>query len=129
MGTFRGPLVVSVYVSIKPYFRREPVRFDSFLFRNFRKVIVLVRFGLAINCPGSTRFGLRFSEESWLGPVRFRVLFRPVPKLSGSVRFGSVSYSFLLLLLAMAFRKTELCSLSELSRCSNATVSRTSGES
>ena len=43
--------------------------------------------------PGSTRFGLPFSDASWLGPVRttlrFHVRFRPVPKLNGSVRFGS----------------------------------------
>ena len=42
-------------------------------------------------------------NASWFGPVRFdsvrfRVLFRPVPELNGSVRFGvigSVSYSIL----------------------------------
>ena len=53
--------------------------------------------------PGSTRFGLRFSDASWLGPVRFGSVPRPVPAGSriqrfGSVRpvrFGSVSYSFL----------------------------------
>ena len=54
-------------------------------------------------CPGSTLFGLRFSDASWLGPVRFGSFPRPVPagsgiKRLGSVRlcrFGSVSYSFL----------------------------------
>ena len=44
-------------------------------------------------CSGSTRFGLRLLNASWIGPVRFgsvrfRVLFRPVPELIGSVRFG-----------------------------------------
>ena len=61
-----------------------------------------VRFGNYF--PGSTRFGLRFSDASWLGPVRFGSVPRPVPagsgiKRFGSVRFGrfgSVSYSFLL---------------------------------
>ena len=56
-----------------------------------------------IDCPGSTRFGLRFSDASWLGPVRFGSYARPVPPGSriqrcGSFRFGrfgSVSYSFL----------------------------------
>ena len=40
---------------------------------------------------GSMRFGLRFSDASWLrfGSVRFRVRFRSVPELNGSVRFGS----------------------------------------
>ena len=50
-----------------------------------------------------TRFGLCFSDSSWLGPVRFGSFPRPVPagsriKRCGSVRFGrlrSVSYSFL----------------------------------
>ena len=45
--------------------------------------------------PGSTRFGLRFSDAWWLGPVRFGLFPRPVPagsriKRFGSVRFGSV---------------------------------------
>ena len=42
-----------------------------------------VRFGSVRNdmCPGSTRFGLRCSDASWLGPVRcFRVWFRPIPE-------------------------------------------------
>ena len=53
---------------------------------------------------GSTRFGLRFSDVSWLGPIRFGSVPRPVPagfeiQRFVSVRFGpygSVSYSFLL---------------------------------
>ena len=72
--------------------RKEPVRFDSFWFRTFRKFIGSVQFGqlfapvrrgsvcLFRTRRGSVRFGL----------VRFRVRFRPVPKLKASVRFGSV---------------------------------------
>ena len=82
--------------------RKEPVRFDSFRFRTFRKLIGLVRFGSkmclsrfdAVWPPFVGRLVARF------GSVRFRVRFRPVPELNGSVRpirfgrFGSV-YSFL----------------------------------
>ena len=122
--------------------RKEPVRFDSFRFRTFRKLIGSVRFGsirfhsvpfgsirfhsvpfgsirfhsvpfgsirfhsVRRTNPGSTRFGLRFSDALWLGPVRFGSVPRPVlagsrSKRFGSVRFGrigrfgSVSYSFL----------------------------------
>ena len=84
-------------------FRKETVRFDSFRFQTFRKSIGSVRFGILFlpvrrgsACVFRTRRGsIRF------GSVRFRVWFRPVPKLNGSVRpvrfgrFGSVSYSFL----------------------------------
>ena len=72
--------------------RKEPVRFDSFRFRTFRQFIGLVRFGsdkeisvrrgsacVFRTCRGSVRFSA----------VRFRVRFRPVPELNGSVRFGS----------------------------------------
>ena len=63
--------------------------------------------------PGSTRFGLRFSDASWLGPVRSGSLPRPVPAGSrinrfGSVRFGrfgSVSYSVLQIHLRSLFRR------------------------
>ena len=56
---------------------------------------------MTIELSGSSRFGLRFSDTSWLsrfgsvrfGSVRFRVQFRPVPLRFG--RFGSVSYAFL----------------------------------
>ena len=91
--------------------RKEPVRFDSFRLRTCSRIhrFISVR---KLFFPGSTRFGLRFSDASWLGPVRFassiqfpevslsgfRVRFRPIPELTGSVRFGrfgSVSYSFL----------------------------------
>ena len=61
----------------------------------------IVRFGSVwkLYFPGSTRFGLRFSDASWLGPVRFGSFPRPVPAGSRiqrfgsnrSVRFGSVS--------------------------------------
>ena len=66
-------------------FRQEPVRFDSFRFRTFRQIIGSVRFGSVRRqySSGSTRLGLRFSDASWLGPVRFG-------------RFGLVSYSLLL---------------------------------
>ena len=87
--------------------RKQPVRFDSFLFSNFRKNIVSVPFGLAIVFSCSMRFGLRFLKASWFGPVRFGSVPRPVPRsvLAGSEitrfgsvrfgRFGSVSYCFL----------------------------------
>ena len=70
--------------------RREPVCFDSFRFRTFRKRCWFgsVRFGRFI-CPGSTRFRLRFSDASWLGPVRFGSFPRPVPAGSRIKRFGS----------------------------------------
>ena len=81
--------------------RFASIRFGSGLFGNSS-----VRFGLVrkIKNPCSTRFGLRFSDVSWLGPVRFCSVPRLVPAGSriewfGSVRFcrfGSVSYSFLL---------------------------------
>ena len=55
------------------------------------------------NLPGSTRSGMRFSDVSWLAPVRFGSVPRPVPagfEISrfGLVRFGwfgPVSHSFL----------------------------------
>ena len=51
-----------------------------------------VRFGSVRNLcfPGSTRFGLRFSDTPWIGPVRFGSVPRPVPAGSGIKRFGSV---------------------------------------
>ena len=52
------------------------------------------RFGSVRKCifPGSTRFGLRFSDTPWLGPVRFGSVPRPVPAGSGITRFGSVRF-------------------------------------
>ena len=38
---------------------------------------------------GSTRFSLRFSDSSWLGPVRFGSVPRPVPAGSRIKRFDS----------------------------------------
>ena len=60
-------------------FESSSVRFGS-----VRKIVV----------PGSTRFGLRFLDALWLGPVRFGSVPRPFPAGSeiqrvGSVRFGS----------------------------------------
>ena len=83
--------------------RKETVRFDSFRFRNFRKLIGSVRFGSVQKhiSSGSTRFGLRFLDMAWLGPVRFGSFPRPVPagsRINGSVRFGSAgSVRFLIL--------------------------------
>ena len=54
----------------KTYFGKEPVQFDSVRFGSVRTIIY----------PASMRFGLRFSEASWLGPVRF-------VSTSGSGRF------------------------------------------
>ena len=69
--------------------RKEPARFDSFRFRTFRKFIGSVRFSsvLKIRCPGSTRFGLRFSNAPWLGPVRFG-------SASGSGRIQNLTVRF-----------------------------------
>ena len=45
---------------------------------------------------GSTQFGLRFSDASWLGPLRFGPVPRPVPAGSRIKRFGSAgSFRFL----------------------------------
>ena len=67
-------------------------RFGSVRFGSVRKLFF----------PGSTRFGLRFSDAAWLGPVRFGLFPRPVPAGSRitwfvSVRFGSVRFGFLFL--------------------------------
>ena len=71
--------------------RKEPFRFDSFRFRTSESSSV--RFGSVrkIEFPGSKRFGCAFRTRRGsvrFGSVRFRVPFRPVPKLNGSVRFG-----------------------------------------
>ena len=78
--------------------RKEPVLFGSVRFRTFNKYSVW--FSSAIHFSGSMRFGLRFSDASWLGPVRFGTVPRPVPTGSGihrfgSIRFGSVRFGFL----------------------------------
>ena len=49
-----------------------------------------VRFGSEKLFPGSTRFGLLFSDASWLGPVRFDSFQHPVPAGFRITRFGSV---------------------------------------
>ena len=84
--------------------RSESIRFDSFRFRTF--VSGSVRFGLVrtnIHRFGSVWFGkivfpfrrglacvFRMRRGSVrFGSVRFGFRFRPVPKLHGSVRFGS----------------------------------------
>ena len=74
--------------------RKEPVRIDSFWFLTFRKLVGSVRFGSVrqIRCPGPMRFGLRFSDVSWLGSVRFGSFPRPVPAGSRIQRFGSVRF-------------------------------------
>ena len=73
---------------------KEPLRFDSFRFRTFSKIdrFGSVRFGKVVStvrrgsaCALRTRRGSVLS-----GSVRFRVRFRPIPKLNGSVRFGSI---------------------------------------
>ena len=74
---------------------KEPVRFDSFRFRNFQRK----------HCFASARFGnlfVRFDavqpaflNASWFGPVLFGSVPRSVsagPKSNGSVRFGSVRF-------------------------------------
>ena len=73
-------------------FRKEPVRFGSVL--DFSKVhrFGSVRFGSEQSFSWFD-FRLHFSDASRRGQVRlvrFRVRFRPVPELHGSVRFGSV---------------------------------------
>ena len=81
-----------------------------------------VRFGTII-FPGSMRFGLRFSDAWWLGPVRFCSVLRSVPAVSeiqriGSVRFGrsgSISY-FFLTVYEWSIRQTSDCELVEPSK-------------
>ena len=103
----RGVLVTSVGTPVWRHVQRRverasqspgrnwfgSIRFGSRLFFNNSSI----RFGSVrtINFPVSTRFGLRFSGASWLSPVWFGLVPRPVPELNGSVRFASVSHSFL----------------------------------
>ena len=67
-------------------------RFGSIRFGSVTFEKSSVRFGSVRKhvFPGSMRFGLPFSDASWLGPVRFGLFPHPVPELNGSVRFGSV---------------------------------------
>ena len=83
-----GNVCVTIALAVlNRYIRKEPVRFASV--PDFSKInrFGSVRFG-NFKFPGSTPFGLHFSDASWLGSVRFRVRFRPIPELNGSVRFG-----------------------------------------
>ena len=66
--------------SVPDFFENSSVRFGSVRFGSVR----------TIQFPGSTRFGLCFSDSSWLGPVRFGSVPRPVPAGSEIKRFGSV---------------------------------------
>ena len=82
--------------------RKETVRFDSFRFQTFRKLIGSVRFGSEMYFS-PVRRGLACIFRTRRGSVRFGSVPRPVPagsgiKRFGSVRFGrfgSVSHSFL----------------------------------
>ena len=74
------------FVSV-PDFSSNISRFVSVRFGSVRKIMF----------SGSTRFGLRFSDASWLDPVRFDSVPRPVPAGSRIKRFGSAgSVRFLL---------------------------------
>ena len=83
--------------------RKEPLRFEFVSVPDFSKTHGFNSGSVRKSIfSGSTRSGLRLSDASWLGPVRFGSVPRPVPASSrirfGSVRFsrfGSVSYSFL----------------------------------
>ena len=78
------------------------IRFGSTI---FEQNLVWVRFGLAIVLSGSMRFGMRCLTALRFGQVRFDSVPRPLPAGSRTkrfglvrpVRFGSVSYSFLIL--------------------------------
>ena len=69
-------------------------RFDSIRSGSVLFEYSWVRFGSVrkIIVPGSTRFGLRFTDASRLGPVRFGSFLCPVPSGSGMKRFGSVRF-------------------------------------
>ena len=86
--------VLSKLFMIKPGRKRfGPIRFGSKL---VRKLFGSVRFGSVRKCmfPGSTWFGLRFSDTPWLCPVRFGAVPRPVPAGSGITRFGSIRFGW-----------------------------------
>ena len=87
--------------------RKEPVRFDSFRFRFLsRKFVGSVQFGLVrkICFPVRRCSASVFLDALWLEPVHLGSVQRPVPAGSEIMRFcsvrfgrfGSVSYSFLL---------------------------------
>ena len=87
-----------------------------------------------MNFPGPARFGLRFSDASWLGSVRFGSVPRLVPAGSGMKRFGSVWFGrfgsvshFLPVRLAVAsdevhYEAREWDSRPIMSRAANATL-------
>ena len=65
--------------------RKESVRFVS-----VPDFSTILWFGSVrqIAFPGSTQFGLRFSDAAWLGPVRFGSVPRRVPAGSRIKQFG-----------------------------------------
>ena len=99
----------------RPVFNRDPLcvnpaptaaagrnRFGSIRLGSVIFEKSLFRFGSVrkYDFPGSTRFGLRFLDASWLGPVRLGSVPRPVPagsriKCVGSVRPVRFGFSFL----------------------------------
>ena len=87
-------MITYVHVaSISGRNRFGSIRFGSGLFESSSVRFGSVWFG-TFSFSGPTRFGLRLSDASWLGlvrfgSIRFHIRFRPVPDLNGSVRFGS----------------------------------------
>ena len=66
-----------------------------------------VQFG---NCfSGSTWFGLRVSDSSWLGPVRFGSFPCPVPGDSRIKRFGSAGSVLFLIPSCLGHDRLSLC--------------------
>ena len=80
-------MIIIIIIMITGRKRFGSIRFGSRLFK-------IDRFGSVRKCifPGSTQFGLRFSDTPWLAPVRFGSVPRPVPAGSGIKRFGSVRF-------------------------------------
>ena len=87
-------LWVGIALNVK--YTKASVRIDLFRFADFVKE----QHGLAIVFSGSMRFGLRFLNASWFGPLPLPLplpRFRPVLKLSASIRLvRSVCYSCLI---------------------------------
>ena len=88
-----------IHLSRTPsYLRKEPVLFESFRSRNIRKEThcfgSVWQLFFPVRCGSACAFWTRRGSVRF-GSVRFRVRFRPVPKLSSSVRFvsaGSVRF-------------------------------------
>ena len=76
---------------IDPYSLREKNNKRHVMFRKFVGSVLLGSDNNKV-LPGSTRFGLRFSDASWLGPVRFGSVPRPIPAGSRIKRFGLVRF-------------------------------------